>query len=262
MYLLYFLISILASIIGGICGIGGGVIIKPVLDATGTMSVSSISFLSGCTVLAMTTISVFRNSKNSKGIIDVKTSTSLAIGGVIGGLLGKLVFELFKSALQNENHLGALQSGLLIIVTVGSILYSIYSKKIHTHYVKSTMLCGIIGLFLGTVSAFLGIGGGPINLTVLFFFLSMDTKKATANSLYIIMFSQFAGLLETIIGGNIPHVSVIVLSLMVAAGIAGGIIGGHINKKISEDIVDRLFIGSMIMIVGISIFNLAKFTIL
>ena len=37
MYVLFFLISFGASIIGAICGIGGGVIIKPVLDASGTL---------------------------------------------------------------------------------------------------------------------------------------------------------------------------------------------------------------------------------
>lgn len=38
----------------------GAVIIKPVLDAVGVMSVSSISFLSGCTVLAMSVVSVYK----------------------------------------------------------------------------------------------------------------------------------------------------------------------------------------------------------
>ena len=55
--ILVFLICFFASIVGAICGIGGGVIIKPVLDAFGIMSVSAISFLSGCTVLSMTTYS-------------------------------------------------------------------------------------------------------------------------------------------------------------------------------------------------------------
>ena len=39
-----FAVCLCASTIGGICGIGGGVIIKPVLDALGLMSVSAISF--------------------------------------------------------------------------------------------------------------------------------------------------------------------------------------------------------------------------
>ena len=44
--LLVFLICFFASVVGAICGIGGGVIIKPALDAFGIMGVSTISFLS------------------------------------------------------------------------------------------------------------------------------------------------------------------------------------------------------------------------
>ena len=49
-----FLVAILATTIGGISGVGGGVIIKPVMDAVSGLPVATISFLSGCTVLAMT----------------------------------------------------------------------------------------------------------------------------------------------------------------------------------------------------------------
>ena len=52
MPLLFLLISFLASIIGSICGIGGGILIKPVLEMVGAASVSTISFLSSCTVLS------------------------------------------------------------------------------------------------------------------------------------------------------------------------------------------------------------------
>lgn len=50
--ILFFCVSFFASIAGAICGIGGGVIIKPVLDMLGLASVATISFLSGCTVLS------------------------------------------------------------------------------------------------------------------------------------------------------------------------------------------------------------------
>ena len=40
--LLIFLICFSASVIGAICGIGGGVIIKPVLDAFGIMDVAGL----------------------------------------------------------------------------------------------------------------------------------------------------------------------------------------------------------------------------
>ena len=51
---LFFLICLAATTAGGISGVGGGVIIKPVLDAVSGMGVATVSFLSGCTVLAMT----------------------------------------------------------------------------------------------------------------------------------------------------------------------------------------------------------------
>lgn len=66
-YLVFLIVCFGASIVGAICGIGGGVIIKPVLDSFGVLDVTAISFLSGCTVLSMTTYSVLKN-KISGGI--------------------------------------------------------------------------------------------------------------------------------------------------------------------------------------------------
>ena len=60
-YLVFLIVCFGASIVGAICGIGGGVIIKPVLDSFGVLDVTAISFLSGCTVLSMTTYSVLKN---------------------------------------------------------------------------------------------------------------------------------------------------------------------------------------------------------
>ena len=50
-YVVFILVGFFASVIGCICGIGGGVIIKPVMDAFHLYSVSTVSFMSGCIVL-------------------------------------------------------------------------------------------------------------------------------------------------------------------------------------------------------------------
>ena len=65
-----FAVCFSACIAGAICGIGGGVIIKPVLDALGILDVASISFLSGCTVLSMTAYSVLRSRLNGSSHVD------------------------------------------------------------------------------------------------------------------------------------------------------------------------------------------------
>ena len=94
--IIFVLVSFLASVIGCICGIGGGVIIKPVLDAFGLYSVSTISFMSGCIVLAMTTYSVVKAKLAKESVIEKGTGTWLGLGAAGGGLLGKQLFDLIK----------------------------------------------------------------------------------------------------------------------------------------------------------------------
>ena len=86
---LAFLISFLASTAGAICGIGGGVIIKPTLGLFQMASVSTISFLSGCTVLSMSLYSVGRELLAHDSTVNFKTGTPLALGAAIGGVFGK-----------------------------------------------------------------------------------------------------------------------------------------------------------------------------
>ena len=91
-YTVFFLVCFTTSIIGAICGIGGGVIIKPVLDSLGVMDVTSISFLSGCTVLSMSTYSVVKGKICDKSKVEEKIAVSLGGGAAIGGLIGKGIF--------------------------------------------------------------------------------------------------------------------------------------------------------------------------
>jgi len=141
---------------------------------------------------------------------------------------------------------------------VGTLIYTINKARIATRATSSKAVCVVIGLLLGIMSSFLGIGGGPINLVVLGFCFSMDSKTAAANSLYIILFSQAASLLATLVTGSVPEFQVSALLLMVAGGIGGGIVGRKLNKKMDNKAVDKLFIGLMVLIIGICIYNAVR----
>ena len=259
--LVFFLVSILSSIVGSICGIGGGVIIKPVLDAVGIMSVSSISFLSGCTVLAMSIVSVYKNLRAGKVKLNVKIATAFAVGAAAGGVAGKAMFQGLKDAVGDENLVGMVQAIVLIAITLGTLIYTVLKNRLKTKQCDQIWLCLVIGLLLGIMSSFLGIGGGPINLVVLAYFFSMSTKEAALSSLYIIMFSQITSLIQTLGTGTVPEVKISYFLVMVIGGIAGGMIGSKVNKKIDEENVNKLFIGLMAVIIGINIYNAVKFGI-
>ena len=255
-------ICFIASTIGTICGIGGGVIIKPVLDSMGVMGVAEISFLSGCTVLAMSIYNVARNAISKESGYSLKTELLLSIGAVIGGIAGKNIFEYLSGVFGHSNRVGSVQSVCLFVLTFGTLIYSLNKSKIRSRHTDSILLCIIIGLFLGMASSFLGIGGGPFNLVILYFFFSMESKKAARTSLFIIMFSQLASLMNTVVTGTVPDFNPWVLISMALAGIGGGYIGTRINKKISNQIVDKLFILLIIVILMITAYNFYQYTYL
>lgn len=255
-FVLYFLVCLIATTVGAISGVGGGVVIKPVFDAVAGMSVSQVSFLSGCTVLAMTIVSLLR-SRGEK--IELKRGTLLAVGGAVGGLLGKVVFDWVKSLTGNDGLVGVVQSVIMILLTAGVGVYMAFREKIRTQNVQNAALCVIIGLALGVMSAFLGIGGGPINLVVLYYFFSMDTKQAALHSIYVIFFSQAASFVSSLAMQNVPAFDPVTLVVMVVGGVAGGFLGRAFNKKMSVRQVDMLFSVLLAVITLISVYNLVHY---
>ena len=257
--LIFILVSFFASVIGSICGIGGGVIIKPVLDAFGLYSVSTISFMSGCIVLSMTTYNVLKAKMANESVIEKGVSTWLGIGAAVGGLLGKQLFDVVKALFENADTVGAVQAVALFLVTLGTAIYTVNKSRIRTIRLEYPPACLLIGLALGVMSSFLGIGGGPINLVVLYYFFSMETKVAAQNSLYIILFSQLASLIFTVVSGKVPQFPVVLFALMVCCGILGGAAGRKINKKIDSETVSKLFLGLMVVIMGICCYNFFRY---
>ena len=134
-------------------------------------------------------------------------------------------------------------------------------KHIKTMQVTNPLVCVAVGLTLGIMSSFQGIGGGPINLVVLYFFFSMETKEAAQNSLYIILISQITSLLTSIATASVPQFHVSWLIVMVLGGIGGGMVGRKLNKKLNTAMVDKLFAVLILVVIGISCYNAWRFLV-
>ena len=256
-----FFICIIASSVGAIVGAGGGVIIKPVIDMFGVLPVSTASFCSGCTVLGMAICSLIRNRKDGVKL-QVKTSTALAIGAVLGGIAGKWLFELVRNGFGDERTLGAIQAILLTIFTFGVFLYVCNKDKLPSKRVTNLFAAVVIGVILGIISSFLGIGGGTSNVAVLFFFFSMEAKEAAKNSLYIIIFSQISSIVTAVSTGSVPDFTWINLLCMIAGGISGALVGSAISKRIDNKGVEKVLKVLLLIIVAMDFYNVLKYTIL
>ena len=121
------------------------------------------------------------------------------------------------------------------------------------------MACVAIGILLGVISSFLGIGGGTSNVMILFLCFSMDAKTAAKNSLYIIMFSQTASILQALATNTLPEFSFGYLALMLLGGIGGAMIGAAISRRLSNRGVERILRTLLAAIIMIDISNVVKF---
>lgn len=259
LHLICCLVSFGACLLGTICGMGGGIIIKPVLDATAAMGVATVSFMSGCAVIAMSCWSVGKAAIRGDAALDLRSTPLLAIGAALGGVAGKQLFNLVAAQFANPDAAGGVQAALLLLATLLTLLYTLRRERFHPRQLKSRLAALGVGLLLGLLGAFLGIGGGPFNVAVLCHFFSMPTKRATQNSLLIVLFSQLAGTLQTLLCRGAPEVEPLLLAAMIAVAVAASEAGQRIHRRISERQATRCLEGAMLFIMGISAYNMCKF---
>ena len=145
----------------------------------------------------MSCYSVVRGRISGSSQVDMKSATPLAVGAAVGGIAGKSMFQAVESMFADKNTAGAVQAACLAVITLGTLIYTVIKRRrLKRTGIQNAAVCVVIGFILGVMSSFLGIGGGPINLVVLYFFFSMTTKTAAQNSLYIILFSQATSFLS------------------------------------------------------------------
>lgn len=257
--LITFLICVVATTVGAINGIGGGVIIKPILDGISSMGVEQVSFLSGCTSFAMAIVSWFR-SRDMEKKFDKNIARALAIGAAMGGIIGKLLFNFIKVVAGNNNMIGLIQNIIMILLLFFVMMYMINKSHIVTKNLSNKTMIVVIGFALGIVSSFLGIGGGPINLIILFYFFSMDAKNATYNSIFIILLSQLASIFLSVTTNTIPTVDIRMFIAMIMGGIIGGVLGKTFATKMTNEQIEKLFFRTMIIILIITACNIVKFS--
>ncbi len=255
--MLYFFVAFLACTVGAISGLGGGIIIKPILDIFSPYDVATINLLSSFTVLSMAIASTGKHLMSGTKF-QLKTGVFLALGGALGGNLGNYLFNKSISSINNETVIKIIQSSGLTLLLLFVLLYMNRWNRYKTFQIESNGFVAAIGILLGTISSYFGIGGGPINIVILSLFFSMDTKKAAVNSIILILFSQSAKVLQVFLLGDLKNFDLRLLLLMIPAGIIGGILGSKIGKRLTEKKILFTFNCVLSLVIVINLFNIVR----
>ena len=254
-YIISVIVIFFACTVGATVGLGGGVIIKPVLDSMSFCTVDIVNFISSCAVFAMSISYIIRH-KIKKTKFDKKIALLVSLGAVIGGYLGNRLFNLALKSFSNSRIVVTIQA-ILIMLFVGFAVFYINKKNAKTFHIKNPVGVIMTGLALGALNSFLGIGGGPINITVLFLMFSLMVKDGAVYSICVVFFCQLSNLLTLFFTNRFEpykdYVFIVVLGLI--AAVIGGLCGSTLNKKLSEKTVRIVFTCVMGLVFAINVYN-------
>ncbi|TLG79614.1 sulfite exporter TauE/SafE family protein [Vagococcus zengguangii] len=250
--IIYFIVVILANTLGAVSGMGGGVLIKPIFDFIGVDSVLAISFYSSVAVFTMSLVSTMHQLKQNI-LLDGKKITGLSMGALIGGIFGnQTLFSLIRQ-LPNEKDVQLIQIGLTILSLFFALVYSNEQhQRFSFTYLGMYIICGIV---LGFLASLLGIGGGPINVSLLMLLFSMSIKQATVYSIATIFFSQSAKLLTMGLTTGFGSYDLTRLWFIVPAAIIGGILGAKLSKILPSERVSQIFKLMILLVILINLYN-------
>ena len=236
---------------------GGGVIIKPLLDVLNDYTVQTIGVLSALTVFSMSVVSIGKQML-AKTKIPFKIAIPLALGAVVGGLAGEKLLQVILEALQAEKAVTIAQNMVLSVLLIAVFLYMKNKNHIPSKHLSGLAVSLSVGVFLGVCSSFLGIGGGPINVALIIYLYSFETKQATVCSLITILFAQISKLGTVAISSGFAVFDLSMAPVMIVGAIGGGFIGACLNKSCSEKTVDNAFNGVQLTVLAIAIFNIIR----
>lgn len=280
--ILYVALTFIMSVAGSVTGIGGGVILKPILDALGHYDVAVIGVMTSTSVLAMSIVSVIKRllrerkirkleaeylsghpgevsaPMTDEGTVKVSYTLELGIGSFVGGITGQFLFGLFLKMFDGE-VVKIIQNAVLIAVIILVLIYMRMKNRIKPLRLMSPTWYIIAGIFLGIIAAFLGIGGGPLNMVAIMFLFGLPIKPAAYYSLVTVLFSQISKLMTLVITTGIPEANYIVLPFMVVMGAAGAFIGSIISAKLSGKRIELLFNILQIVIIGLCGYNIIAY---
>ena len=255
--IIYSIIVLCATMIGAITGLGGGIIIKPAFDFVGIDTTSMISVYSTVAEFTMCLVSIYKRSKQGFHV-QKQIALGLEFGSIIGGKIGDVIFLQAVDSWGSQ-AVSATQSVILFLLIGGIILFTINKERIRTLEVTNLVAIVTIGLTVGIISVYLGIGGGPLNIALLVYFFSMKAKDAAAYSILMIFFAQIIKM-GTVIRDfeKYNNVSIVILAIAIFA-VLGGWIGTKIQSKLTHEAVEKLYLGLMAILVLMTAFNVFKF---
>ena len=212
-----------AGILGSMIGLGGGIIVVPVLTFLGfppTVAASNSLFAALSNSIA-STISYSRQ-KRIEYFLGLKLGLLAIPGTILGAIISTdIAPDVFKI--------------LFGFVLVASAIYIFLRKQIESRekVISKQMIIFAIGssFFAGIISSFFGIGGGIIFVPLMVVGMGMSMKKAAPTSQLILFFASLSGV---IVHSVLGHPDFLQAGFLAIGSFFGGLVGAKLSLSVKE----------------------------
>ena len=251
--------GLVAGVLAGLFGIGGGIVIVPVLEtALGFMGVDPairmhVAVGTSLATIIPTSISSAR-AHHKRGAVDVEIVKRWAIFVLIGALLGAWVASMVHS-----NVLAVVFASMAFLVAVKMLFFP--GSRNLTDEVPRGPLVPIIPTAIGGFSSMMGIGGGTFSVMTLTLFNEPIHRAVGTAALFGLVISLPGTLGFAIAGwgnpyippGSLGYVSLVGFVCIAPITVLAAPLGAKIAHGISAKRLNMLF-GAFLVIASLRLF--------
>ena len=236
------LLGFAGGILGSMIGLGGGIIVVPVLTFLGfspTAAASNSLFAALSNAIA-STIS-YSKQKRIEYSLGLKLGLLSIPGTVLGAIISSDVgHDIFKV--------------LFGLVLIASAAYIFLRRNLESKQktISKQMMVFAIGasFFAGIISSFFGIGGGIVFVPLMVAGMGIAMKRAAPTSQLILLFASLSGVITHSLLGHPDFTQAGFLAI-------GSFIGGLVGARLSIDIKERylkILVSVVILIAAAKLF--------
>ena len=238
-------IGVLGGMLSGLVGVGGGAVFVPGLLFAGGWKIQEAVAASLVIIVFSSLSGTIRNARSNDpvnwrvaGLLSLSVAPSSLIGVLISRVSPEVVVEvafaslLLALAYPTARGGGAYDGGRRIALP----------------------LVFLVGVFVGTVSGLVGVGGGVVMVPLMVLGMGLTTKQAVSTSLAVIMFTGIVGAAGYIATGFRDPQQLLSLPPLIIGSVIGAPIGVRIRDWLPENVV-RTGFGVFMVIVALRLFG-------
>jgi len=263
----------LVGLLTGMVGVGGGFLTTPILIFYGIPP--AVAVASATTQITGTSISGVLAHRRRRGV-DLQMGAVIIFGGVIGSVLGGLLFRLLQDMGQIDTVISILY--VLLLGSIGFIMMKesatalgilkpskraearaarrhnpiIAMLPMRWRFYRSGLYISplaplILGFLSGMLTVLLGVGGGFIMVPAMIYLLGMSAQVVVGTSLLQILFVTAA---TTIVHATTTRsVDIVLAGLLLLGAVIGAQYGARLAQKMKPELL-RMVLAIVVLAVA------------